>query len=98
MGSSKVGPDKRAPRTQSCPPRSNKSRRQKAGSDVNGGALVTDMFLKLESTRTGSIASRRRTFRQLQRNLHPDKNIGRAEEAKLAFQKLMDQRDSYLSD
>lgn len=59
---------------------------------------MTDMFLKLESTRTGSIASRRRTFRQLQRSLHPDKNIGCAEEAKLAFQKLMDQRDSYLSD
>merc|ERR1712137_665854 len=42
MGYSKVGTDKRAPRTQSCPPRPNKSGRQyKAGSDA--GALVTDV-------------------------------------------------------
>lgn len=55
------------------------------------------MLKQLEETRGTSFSERKRIFRELQRQLHPDKNVDCEEEAKLAFQELMQQRASYLS-
>jgi hypothetical protein len=55
------------------------------------------MLKQLEETRGETFAERKRVFRDLQRQLHPDKNTANEEEAKLAFQELMQQRTSYLS-
>lgn len=49
-----------------------------------------------DQTRGLSLQERRRTFRELQRRIHPDKNIADQDAAKLAFQYLMDNRHSFL--
>jgi DnaJ-class molecular chaperone len=54
------------------------------------------MLKELELTREESLPERKRVFRKLQRELHPDKNVDCEEEAKLAFQELMLQRSCYL--
>eukprot|EP00439_Symbiodinium_sp_Y106_P016034 s8523_g2.t1 len=50
-----------------------------------------------DRTRSSPLEERKKVFRDLQRQLHPDKNLHDQEAAKLAFQKLMESRDSYLS-
>jgi len=51
----------------------------------------------LEHARTQPLEERKKVFRDLQRQLHPDKNIDQADAAKLAFQRLMEQRASFLA-
>jgi hypothetical protein len=58
--------------------------------------LVASMQRQLEETKGQPLAERKRVFRDLQRQLHPDKNIQSPEDAKLAFQELMLRRDVYL--
>lgn len=57
---------------------------------------IASMLKELELTREESLPERKRVFRKLQRELHPDKNVDCEEEAKLAFQELMLQRSCYL--
>jgi DnaJ-class molecular chaperone len=54
------------------------------------------MMKKLDKARSLPLEERKRVFKDLQRQLHPDKNMEQAEAAKLAFQKLMEQRGSFL--
>jgi hypothetical protein len=56
------------------------------------------MMNQLDRARSKPADERKRIFKDLQRSLHPDKNLEQAEAAKLAFQKLMEQRDSFLRD
>jgi len=60
-------------------------------------SLTDDMMKQLDGARSKSVDERKKVFKDLQRQLHPDKNIEQAEAAKLAFQKLMEQRDSFLA-
>eukprot|EP00930_Biecheleria_cincta_P022773 TRINITY_DN16572_c0_g1_i1.p1 TRINITY_DN16572_c0_g1~~TRINITY_DN16572_c0_g1_i1.p1 ORF type:complete len:503 (+),score=112.89 TRINITY_DN16572_c0_g1_i1:135-1643(+) len=50
----------------------------------------------MDRTRGLSLQERRKTFRELQRHIHPDKNLAEQDAAKLAFQYLMDNRNSFL--
>lgn len=59
-------------------------------------SLMDVLQTRLEQTRNDPFDVRQRIFRELQRELHPDKNLDRAEEAKTAFQQLMEQKASYL--
>eukprot|EP00929_Paragymnodinium_shiwhaense_P043032 TRINITY_DN22182_c0_g1_i2.p1 TRINITY_DN22182_c0_g1~~TRINITY_DN22182_c0_g1_i2.p1 ORF type:complete len:794 (-),score=196.51 TRINITY_DN22182_c0_g1_i2:177-2558(-) len=59
--------------------------------------LVSDVLRQLEATRSKPLAERKKIFRDLQRQLHPDKNMEQAEAAKLAFQQLMEHRPAYLA-
>eukprot|EP00927_Polykrikos_kofoidii_P024108 TRINITY_DN21997_c0_g2_i1.p1 TRINITY_DN21997_c0_g2~~TRINITY_DN21997_c0_g2_i1.p1 ORF type:complete len:577 (+),score=95.09 TRINITY_DN21997_c0_g2_i1:120-1850(+) len=65
---------------------------------VHACTLIAAMQGELEATRCHSLEARRRTFRELQRRLHPDKNVQFEEAAKLAFQALMCERRTYLAD
>eukprot|EP00930_Biecheleria_cincta_P101720 TRINITY_DN9336_c1_g1_i1.p1 TRINITY_DN9336_c1_g1~~TRINITY_DN9336_c1_g1_i1.p1 ORF type:complete len:390 (+),score=70.46 TRINITY_DN9336_c1_g1_i1:100-1269(+) len=58
--------------------------------------LMEGIDEELDRTRHQSLQERRKTFRELQRQLHPDKNMSDPESAKRAFQYLMDNRRSYL--
>jgi len=64
---------------------------------VPATSLVDMMRARLEQTRNDPCAVRQRIFRELQRTLHPDKNLDRAEEAKQAFQQLMAEKAAYLA-
>merc|ERR1712232_97200 len=63
---------------------------------VRAAQLVAPVSLQLQQTQGKSLMERKRIFRELQRQLHPDKNTDEPEVAKLAFQRLMDQRATYL--
>lgn len=54
------------------------------------------MMKQLDRAKSKPIEERKKLFKDLQRQLHPDKNIGQADAAKSAFQKLMEQRCSFL--
>lgn len=58
--------------------------------------LVAEMLDFLETSRGEPFHVRKLIFRDMQRQLHPDKNTDCEEAAKLAFQKLMEQRQGYL--
>jgi len=58
--------------------------------------LVNEMRQQLQHSRGEPLQVRRLIFRDLQRQLHPDKNTECEEAAKHAFQKLMEERSSYL--
>lgn len=58
--------------------------------------LIAGMLLRLEQTKGESLAVKRTVFRDLQRQLHPDKNTDCMEAATHAFQQLMELRESYL--
>eukprot|EP00929_Paragymnodinium_shiwhaense_P073650 TRINITY_DN37610_c0_g1_i1.p1 TRINITY_DN37610_c0_g1~~TRINITY_DN37610_c0_g1_i1.p1 ORF type:complete len:1079 (+),score=218.88 TRINITY_DN37610_c0_g1_i1:152-3388(+) len=61
--------------------------------------LIADMQRHLDKTRIKSLAERKSIFKDMQRQLHPDKNMeseATAEAAKIAFQRLMEQRGMYL--
>eukprot|EP00928_Gymnodinium_smaydae_P021690 TRINITY_DN18491_c0_g3_i1.p1 TRINITY_DN18491_c0_g3~~TRINITY_DN18491_c0_g3_i1.p1 ORF type:complete len:1054 (-),score=193.41 TRINITY_DN18491_c0_g3_i1:208-3369(-) len=59
-------------------------------------SLLKGVQAQLNRTRGEPLEERRRLFRELQRQLHPDKNLENPEAAKLAFQTLMDSRADYL--
>jgi hypothetical protein len=52
---------------------------------------------QLDQSRNKPLDERKHIFRELQRQLHPDKNPDCPEAAKLAFQHLMESRAEYLS-
>jgi len=60
-------------------------------------SLITDMEKQLEKSKNEPLENRKKIFKDLQRQLHPDKNMDQPETAKLAFQKLMEQRATYLA-
>lgn len=57
---------------------------------------ASGMLARLKETKREPLAVRRTVFRDLQRQLHPDKNVHCSEAATLAFQQLMELRSSYL--
>eukprot|EP00927_Polykrikos_kofoidii_P026132 TRINITY_DN23323_c0_g1_i1.p1 TRINITY_DN23323_c0_g1~~TRINITY_DN23323_c0_g1_i1.p1 ORF type:complete len:591 (+),score=41.60 TRINITY_DN23323_c0_g1_i1:90-1862(+) len=52
---------------------------------------------ELARTQGHPLTERKRIFRALQKQLHPDKNVSQTEEATLAFQTLMERRQAYLA-
>eukprot|EP00747_Dinoflagellata_sp_TGD_P180383 gnl/TRDRNA2_/TRDRNA2_32754_c0_seq1.p1 gnl/TRDRNA2_/TRDRNA2_32754_c0~~gnl/TRDRNA2_/TRDRNA2_32754_c0_seq1.p1 ORF type:complete len:731 (-),score=111.06 gnl/TRDRNA2_/TRDRNA2_32754_c0_seq1:65-2086(-) len=64
--------------------------------DSRAQSLIAGIAKELERTRTGSLDDRKKTFKDLQKKYHPDKNIDDPEAAKMAFQHLMDKRQEYL--
>jgi hypothetical protein len=60
--------------------------------------LVESMQRQLQETQSQPLEEKKRIFRDLQRQLHPDKNVDNAAAAKHAFQELMLQRNSYLAE
>jgi len=63
---------------------------------VHANIFILEMEEVLARTRNQSHAERQTIFRDLQRRLHPDKNAAHAEAAKLAFQELMQRKQSYM--
>jgi len=59
--------------------------------------LFADMKQKIDAARRESLDVRKKVFKELQRHLHPDKNLQNPEAAKLAFQALMELRGPFLS-
>jgi len=55
------------------------------------------MMADLDGARSKPLEERKKLFKDLQRQLHPDKNIEQPEAAKQAFQKLMEQRGPFLA-
>jgi len=56
------------------------------------------MLKQLDRARDSPLQVRRCVFRQLQKELHPDKNSGNVEAANSAFQRLMDNRKGFLAE
>mmetsp|Transcript_56610 Transcript_56610/g.132832 ORF Transcript_56610/g.132832 Transcript_56610/m.132832 type:complete len:1004 (-) Transcript_56610:124-3135(-) len=86
-------------RSQTVPP-SNKSGKwwsKAEDPESRSQSLITDMEKQLEKSKHEPLETRKRIFKDLQRQLHPDKNMDQPETAKLAFQKLMEQRATYLA-
>lgn len=75
--------------------RAREKAQQEASKKAN--SLLDRVMKQLDSTRSSPLEERKKVFRDLQRQLHPDKNPDDQEAAKLAFQRLMESRDSYLS-
>jgi hypothetical protein len=65
--------------------------------EKKASCLSVDMMKRLDDARSKPLDERKKVFKDLQRELHPDKNIDQAEAAKLAFQKLMEQREPFLA-
>lgn len=101
-------PKARPQRSQSAPPAAAKSSwfggsgpsasATDKATEKKATSLSADMMKRLDNARSKPIEERKKIFKDLQRELHPDKNIGQAEAAKTAFQKLMEQRGPFLSD
>jgi len=101
-------PKARPQRSQSAPPAGAKSSwfggagpsasATDKATEKKATSLSADMMKRLDHSRGKPIDERKKIFKDLQRELHPDKNIGQAEAAKTAFQKLMEQRGPFLSD
>mmetsp|Transcript_30326 Transcript_30326/g.67971 ORF Transcript_30326/g.67971 Transcript_30326/m.67971 type:complete len:478 (+) Transcript_30326:64-1497(+) len=64
--------------------------------EAQADLLVNEMREQLQHTRKEPLQVRKLIFRDLQRQLHPDKNTECEEAAKFAFQKLMEERRAYL--
>lgn len=64
---------------------------------MQAASLIAGMLLQLDQTRQEPLAVRKNIFRNLQRQLHPDKNQDCEEASKLAFQHLMEHRAAYLT-
>ncbi|CAE7561742.1 unnamed protein product [Symbiodinium sp. CCMP2456] len=64
--------------------------------EAQADLLVTEMREQLKHTCKEPLQVRKLIFRDLQRQLHPDKNTECEEAAKHAFQKLMEERRAYL--
>lgn len=67
-----------------------------AGAATTATELVAEVEAALQSSRGMSAAERRKVFRELQRKLHPDKNLDNVESATVAFQRLMDCRRCFV--
>merc|ERR1712228_399147 len=52
-------------------------------------SIVDNVQRQLDSTRKNSLEERKKLFRDLQRQFHPDKQLEDQEAAKLVFQRLM---------
>lgn len=76
--------------------RAAREKMQKAA-EHKASSLMDTVMKQIDRTRSSPLEERKKVFRDLQRQLHPDKNLHDQEAAKLAFQKLMESRDSYLS-
>eukprot|EP00933_Yihiella_yeosuensis_P033544 TRINITY_DN27224_c0_g1_i1.p1 TRINITY_DN27224_c0_g1~~TRINITY_DN27224_c0_g1_i1.p1 ORF type:complete len:962 (+),score=190.94 TRINITY_DN27224_c0_g1_i1:119-3004(+) len=74
-----------------------KRERELQAAEKQANHLLENVVKQLDSTRSQPLDARKKVFRDLQRQLHPDKNLECQEAAKLAFQKLMDSRGSYLA-
>merc|ERR1712151_109213 len=62
-------------------------------------ALIANMLQRLDAAWGAPLEERKRVFRELQRDLHPDKNMDSeadAQAAKVAFQRLMERRAGFL--
>jgi len=59
-------------------------------------ALIEEVEQMLASTEGRPASERKKVFRDLQRRFHPDKNAETIEISKVVFQRLMDNRRSYL--
>mmetsp|Transcript_108148 Transcript_108148/g.187756 ORF Transcript_108148/g.187756 Transcript_108148/m.187756 type:complete len:1043 (-) Transcript_108148:116-3244(-) len=88
-----------AGRSSSATPTPTPQQQQKAAkkAEKKADALTVTTMKTLEHARTQPLEERKKVFRDLQRQLHPDKNIDQADAAKLAFQRLMEQRASFLA-
>ncbi|CAE7793815.1 unnamed protein product [Symbiodinium sp. CCMP2592] len=64
--------------------------------EAQADLLVNEMREQLKHTCKEPLQVRKLIFRDLQRQLHPDKNTECEEAAKHAFQKLMEERKAYL--
>lgn len=73
-----------------------KRRQEKTVQQDQENSLVESMQRRLQETQSQPLCDKKRIFRDLQRQLHPDKNVNCAAAAKFAFQELMLQRDTYL--
>lgn len=60
-------------------------------------ALIADTMAELDRNRGKPLEVRKRVFKELQRQLHPDKNIDNAEAANMAFVRLMESRPAFLA-
>lgn len=58
--------------------------------------LISEFEQHLDASREAPLDVRRNIFRDLQRQMHPDKNVGNEEAATMAFQELMARRKRYL--
>lgn len=64
--------------------------------NLPGDNLVSEIDEELDQARGLPQQERKKIFRELQRRIHPDKNLADQDAAKLAFQYLMDNRTSFL--
>jgi len=58
--------------------------------------LIAEVEKALSDVRKAPLYRRQKTFRDLQRKYHPDKNPDHPEEAKMAFQRLMQDRKDFM--
>lgn len=58
--------------------------------------FIVEIDELMDRARGLSLQERRKTFRELQRRIHPDKNLSDQDDAKLAFQYLMENRNLFL--
>jgi hypothetical protein len=77
-------------------PNAKKTRRPE-DPEKKADSLILSTKKQLDQSRKEPLDTRKRIFRELQRQLHPDKNPDQQEAAKLAFQHLMDVKADYLS-
>lgn len=71
--------------------------RQQEAAAKKATSLMDSVMKQIDGTRNAPLEERKKVFKDLQRQLHPDKNPQDQEAAKLAFQKLMENRNVYLS-
>lgn len=71
--------------------------RQQEAAEKKATSLMDSVMKQIDGTRNAPLEERKKVFKDLQRQLHPDKNPQDQEAAKLAFQKLMENRNVYLS-
>lgn len=71
--------------------------KQQEAAEKKASSLMDRVMKQIDSTRDAPLEERKKVFKDLQRQLHPDKNPHDQEAAKLAFQKLMENRNIYLA-
>eukprot|EP00434_Breviolum_minutum_P010773 symbB.v1.2.009503.t1/scaffold590.1/size183855/15 len=71
--------------------------RQQEAAEKKASSLMDSVMKQIDNTRSAPLEERKKVFKELQRQLHPDKNPQEQEAAKLAFQKLMENRNVYLA-
>lgn len=71
--------------------------RQQEAAEKKATSLMDSVMKQIDGTRNAPLEERKKVFKDLQRQLHPDKNPQDQEAAKLPVQKLMENRNVYLS-